>query len=124
MATQNKPSDSTLTFIKISRGISYAVYAFALIAVFFLGVGFVLLLFGANTSTPFVNFIYKGAAEFLQPFRSIFPLHQISETSYFSASALFAIGMYMILAAALKSLISYITLKMVKHERELQELQG
>lgn len=124
MAKKQQPSDGTLVSIKIFRGISYVVYAYALIASIFLGVGFVLLLFGANTNVPFVEFVYKVAAEFLQPFRGIFPVHQISETSYFSTSALFAIMMYLIFAAALQSLISYLTVKMVKHEQELQELQS
>lgn len=122
MAT-NKPSDATLVFIKISRAISYVAYAYALIASLVLGIGFVLLLFGANSTTPFVQFIYKTGAEFLQPFRGIFPVHQVSETGYFSASALFAITMYLIGAALLQSLISYITAKMVKHEQELAAAQ-
>jgi uncharacterized protein YggT (Ycf19 family) len=124
MAKQQQPSDGTLVSIKIFRGVSYVVYAYALIASVFLGLGFVLLLFSANSSVPFVEFVYKVAAEFLQPFRGIFPVHQISETGYFSASALFAIMMYMILATAVQSLISYLTLKMTKHEVELQELQS
>jgi len=124
MAKKQQVSDATLVSIKIFRGISYVVYGYALIASVFLGIGFVLLLFGANSTVPFVQFIYKVAAEFLQPFRGIFPLHKISETSYFSTSALFAIMMYLIFAAALQSLISYLTVKMVKHEQELTELQG
>jgi uncharacterized protein YggT (Ycf19 family) len=128
MASQVKkkqqPSDATLVSIKIFRGISYAVYAYALVASVFLGIGFVLLLFSANANVPFVEFVYKVAAEFLQPFRGIFPLHQVSETGYFSTSALFAIMMYLVFAAALQSLISYLTVKMVKHEQELAELQS
>lgn len=124
MAKKQQPSDGTLVAIKISRGVSYAVYAYALIASVFLGLGFFLLLFSANSTVPFVEFVYKVAAEFLQPFRGIFPVRQISETGYFSASALFAIMMYLILATAVQSLISYLTLKMTKHEVELQELQS
>lgn len=124
MAKKPQPTDSTLVAIKISRGVSYAVYAYAIVASLFLGLGFVLLLFSANPTVPFVEFVYKVAAEFLQPFRGIFPPHQISETGYFSASALFAILMYLILATAIQSLISYLTVKMTKHEVELQELQS
>ncbi len=116
-------SDSTLVSIKVFRGISYAVYAYAIVATLFLCVGFVLLLFGANSNVPFTQFVYKVAAEFLQPFRGIFTLHKVSETGYFSTSVLFAIMMYLIFAAALQSLISYLTVKMVAHEKELEELQ-
>lgn len=124
MAKKQQPSDGTLVSIKVFRGISYVVYAYVLIASIFLGLGFVLLLFSANPNVPFVEFVYKVAAEFLQPFRGIFPPHQVTETGYFSASALFAIMIYLILAAIVQSFISYLTLKMAKHEQELQELQG
>lgn len=118
----DKPTDSKLIFIKFARGASYFVYGFAILASVFLGFGFFLLLFGANQSTPFVQFVYKVAAEFLQPFRGIFPLHPVGETGYFSAAALFAIMVYLILAAAINVLISYLSAKMIKHENELDSL--
>lgn len=118
-----KPNDAKLMFIKFTRVVSYIVYGYAMIAVVFLTFGFFLLLFGANQSTPFVQFVYKGAYEFLQPFRGIFPTHQITETGYFSSAALFAIIFYLVFAAAVNSLISYITVKMFKHEEELEKLQ-
>lgn len=118
-----KPNDAKLMFIKFARVISYIVYAYTLIAVVFLGFGFFLLLFSANPDTPFVQFVYKGAYEFLQPFRGIFPTHQVTETGYFSSAALFAIIFYLVFGAAINSLISYITVKMYKHEKELEQLQ-
>ena len=118
-----KPTDSKLTFIKATRALTYLVYAFALIAIVFLVIGFVLLLFGANPDTAFTRFVYNIAAEFLQPFRGIFPAHQIGDSAYFSASALFAIIMYTFFAVALHALINFITLKEVKHEEELEEIQ-
>lgn len=121
MAT--KPTDGTLSFIKVARALTYLVYAFTLIAIVFLTLGFFLLLFGANTDTPFVRFVYHVAANFLQPFRGIFPTRQISDTSYFSSAGLFAIIMYSFIAAALHALINYITLKEVTHETELIEAQ-
>ncbi len=111
-------------FIKFSRGLSYFVYGVTMVAIVFLIFGFFLLLFGANTSSSFVNFVYKVAAEFLQPFRGIFPLHQISETSYFSSSALFAIIFYAFFALVINALINYINLKMYKHTEELGKLQA
>jgi uncharacterized protein YggT (Ycf19 family) len=119
----NKPSDSTLVFIKLSRGITYVVYAYTLIASIFLALAFVMQLFGANYATPFVKFIYEGAYGFLKPFRGIFPGQQVGDTSYFNSSALFAIMMYLIFAAALHSLITYITAKMVQHQQELDSTQ-
>lgn len=118
---KNKPSDATLVFIKISRILTYIVYGYSIVASTFLALGFALQLFGANYNTGFVQFVYKVAYEFLKPFRGIFPGHQVSDTSYFNSSALFAILMYMLLAVALHSLIAYITSKMVKHQAELDE---
>lgn len=119
----NKPSDGTLSFIKVSRALVYVVYFFAITAIVFLVIGFVLLLFGANTTSSFVRFVYDIAAEFLQPFRGIFPPKQITETSYFSASGLFAIIMYSFFAAALHGLITWITVKQTEHENDLIEAQ-
>ncbi len=121
MATQ-KNSDSKSLFLKTAKVLTYLVYAYMVLAVVFLSLGFILLLFGANQSVPFTDFVYKVAAEFLQPFRGIFQLRQVGETGYFSASALFAIVVYMLLALSINSLITYITSKMVKHQQELDRL--
>ncbi|HRB82725.1 MAG TPA: YggT family protein [Acinetobacter johnsonii] len=121
MAQQQQNSDTKLVFIKISRALTYMVYGYALVASSFLALGFTLLLFSANASTPFVKFIYETAQVFLTPFRGIFPLRQISETGYFSSSALFAIMMYMFLALAMHSLINYVTCKMVAYQNQLDE---
>ncbi|MBX4201563.1 YggT family protein [Candidatus Saccharibacteria bacterium] len=120
MAKQ-KPSDGTLVLLKVSRGVTYFAYFYAVVASVFLSIGFLLQLFGANPSAGFSQFIYKGAYEFLKPFRNIFPGHQVSDTSYFNSAALFAIFIYFLVAVAIHSLIAYLTSKMVKHEAELQE---
>ena len=114
-------NSTTLVFIKGSRVLTYLVYAYALTASVFLAIGFFLLLFSANPSTPFVEFIYKTASHFLEPFRGIFPAKSVSETGYFSASALFAILMYLLLALLMHALINYITSKMVAYENDVQE---
>lgn len=119
----SKPLNSTLSFIKFSRVISYTIYAFVVIAVVSLAFGFFLLLFGANAETPFVKFIYNIAYEFMQPFRGIFPPKSVGETGYFSTTALFAIIVYLMAGAGLQSLISYINVKMIKHEKELTQIQ-
>ena len=119
---QQKPSDTQLIFTKVARVLTYMVYAYALIAVTFLILGFIMLLFGANPDAGFSKFVYAIASEFMQPFRGIFPLHQVSETGYFSASALFAIVIYFLAAMALHALIAFITGKIIKHETELEEM--
>jgi uncharacterized protein YggT (Ycf19 family) len=121
---QPKPTDNKMMFIKFSRGLSYFIYGVAITAAVFLSFGFFLLLFSANPSTGFVQFVYKVAAAFLEPFRGIFPPHQVSETGYFSSAALFAIIFYLFFAACMNALINYINLKMYKHSSELDKLQA
>lgn len=115
-----KPTDSKLTLIKFSRGITYVVYAFTLLAVVYLTLAFFLLLFGANTSTPFVQFIANGATDFMAPFRGIFPVHAIGDGAYFAPGVLFAIIIYLMFAAAVNALIEYLTMIMGRHQNELE----
>jgi uncharacterized protein YggT (Ycf19 family) len=117
-----KPSDGKLHFIKAARVLTYIGYGYALVASAFLGFGFFLLLFGASTDAAFTEFIYKVAAEFLQPFRGIFPSHPVGETGYFNASAIFAIMVYLFLAMLLHALLTYVTTVQVRHQRELEDL--
>lgn len=114
-----KPTDTKLNLIKFSRILVYLVYSYLVIAVSFLITGFVLLLLGASQTSSFVDFVYRIAAQFLQPFRGMFPPQQITDTSYFSAAGLFAIIMYGLFAVAIHSLIGYITLKQTQHQNEL-----
>lgn len=121
MANAPETKDSKVMFYKGSRALVYFVYAYAIVACSFLGLGFFLLLFGANSTTPFVNFVYETAQVFLAPFRGIFPLRKISDTGYFSPSALFAIMMYLLLALGMNTLINYLTIKMLRYQDELKK---
>ncbi len=123
MAKQQKNSDTTVVALKVARGLTYLVYAYTIVAITFLSVGAVMLLFGANKEVGFTQFVYTGASHFLQPFRGIFPGFNVGDSGYFSTSAVFAIIMYILFALALHALINYVTLKMVTHEQELDELQ-
>ena len=114
-----QPTEGALSFIKVARWLTYLVYFYVIIAIVFLILGFLMLLLGANPQADFTQFVYRIAAEFLQPFRGIFPTKQITETSYFSAAGLFAIVMYSFFAAAIHALISWITAKQVNYENEL-----
>lgn len=117
-----KASDTKLVFMKTARVVTYIGYGYALVATSFLTLGFFMLLFGASTEAGFTQFIYKVGAEFLQPFRGIFPSHSVGETGYFNASALFAIVIYLFAALLLHALITYVTSKQVKHQKELDDL--
>ena len=57
------------------------------------------------------------------PSRGIFPTTKVSETSYFNASALFAIVMYLIFVVLVHALLSWLTVKKVKHQQQLAEAE-
>jgi hypothetical protein len=118
---QAESTDTTSIALKTAKALTYIVYAYALTAVTFLSIGSILLLFGANRDTGFTQFIYSVGIHFLAPFRGIFPGIQIGNSGYFSTSAVFAIIMYLFFAILIKSLISYVTLKMVEHESQLEK---
>lgn len=116
-----KPTSSKLVIIKVARALVYLVYAWLIIATTFLFLGWLLLLLGANPDTSFTHFVYQVAGHFLEPFRGMFPTHQISDTAYFSSAALFAIVFYSIVAFFIHALINFITMKLRKNELELEQ---
>lgn len=95
-------------YLSVSRIIAYIVYAWAFIAVVVLALRVFLLAFSANASTPFVEFVYRTSADYMAPFRDIFPVKPLSETGYFDVAALFAIIMYLLLAWLISSVIHLI----------------
>ncbi len=101
-------------YLSVSRIIAYIVYAWAFVAVVLLGLRVFLLAFSANASTPFVEFVYRTSADYMAPFRDIFPVKPIGETGYFDVAALFAIIMYLLLAWLISSVIRLIQLKIDK----------
>lgn len=95
-------------YLSISKIIAYVVYAWAFIAVVLLSLRVFLLAFSANQDTPFVQFVYRTSADYMQPFRDIFPPKPVGETGYFDVAALFAIIMYLLLAWLISSIIHLI----------------
>ncbi|MBI3494837.1 YggT family protein [Candidatus Saccharibacteria bacterium] len=95
-------------YLSVSRIIAYIVYAWAFIAVVLLALRVFLLAFSANASTPFVEFVYRTSADYMAPFRDIFPVKPVGETGYFDVAALFAIIMYLLLAWLISSVIHLI----------------
>ena len=73
-------------YLSVSRIIAYIVYAWAFVAVVLLALRVFLLAFSANASTPFVEFVYRTSADYMAPFREIFPIKPIGETGYFDVA--------------------------------------
>ena len=95
-------------YLRVSKIIAYLMYAWVFIGIIALSLRVFLLAFSANIGTPFVEFVYRTSADYLQPFRNIFPPRQIGETGYFDVAAIFAIIIYLIVAWGFSSLVGYI----------------
>lgn len=95
-------------YLKVSKVISYLVYAWVLFGIIMLVFRVFLLLFSANTAAGFTQFVMKTSADYLGPFRGIFPPHNVGETGYLDVSALFAIVVYLFVAWGISALVSYI----------------
>lgn len=75
----------------------------------FLGLRFLLKLFGANDTNGFVSWVYEMSDVLLEPFRGIFPAKVFENQYVLEFSTLFAMLMYAIIALLLMWLITAIT---------------
>jgi hypothetical protein len=75
----------------------------------FLGLRFLLKLFGANPNTGFVDWVYEMSSVLLEPFRGIFPATVFENRFIFEFSTLFAMLMYAIIGLVLVYLINAVT---------------
>lgn len=121
MATENQQIQIP-GYLRISKVIAYILYVWVLIGVITLTLRVFLLVFSANPSTPFVEFIYKTSTDYLNPFRGIFPSKPVGETGYFDVAAMFAIIIYLFVMWGFSSLIHYLQYKidLARKEQEKQ----
>jgi uncharacterized protein YggT (Ycf19 family) len=64
---------------------------------------------GANTTTPFVRWIYETTTPLLTPFANMFPATLLEGRYIIEFSALFALVAYSFLAFLIREIIIYIT---------------
>lgn len=108
MATK---STDVPTYLSVGKVLTYVMYAWVLVGIITLGLRVFLLAFSANPNTPFVEFIYNTSADFLQPFRGIFPSKPVGATGYLDVAALFAMIIYGLIGWGFSALIHYIQSK-------------
>ena len=101
----------------LSRAVSYVVYLYVLLVEVILLLGFILLLFGANPSSGFVEWVYRSLDRVMRPFRGIFSSIELGITgndvpAVFDTSVLFAMIVYAILAIALNTLVMWLNSRM------------
>jgi hypothetical protein len=100
--------------LMITRAISYLVYAYLVVVEIILLMGFVLLLFGANPSAGFTEWVYRNLDRVMSPFRGIFTPIELGVTgsdvpAVFETSVVFAMIVYGIVALLLSALIGWLS---------------
>jgi hypothetical protein len=108
-----------------ARVLSYLVYFYLLVVEVILTVGFFLKLFGANPTSGFVEWWYRNLDRVMQPFDGIFDPIEIGQTqsdvaAEFETSVLFAMIVYGILALVLHAVISWLTDRIHRIDRQAE----
>jgi uncharacterized protein YggT (Ycf19 family) len=102
-------SPAPVAVARIARTLTYLVYAFVIVALIILLLGFFLKLFGANPDAPFAEWLYRGLRRIMAPFRGLFEPVALDGRSVLDVSILFAMLVYAIVGLALHALIEWLT---------------
>ncbi len=111
-----------------TRLVGYLVYFYVLAVEVILFLGFFLLLFGANPSSGFAEWIYHSLDRTMEPFRGIFTPVSLGTTpgseitSIFETSVLFAMIIYGVAGIAFNALITWLTHRLDLIENEEKRL--
>jgi hypothetical protein len=100
--------------LMIAKAVSYLVYAYLIVVEIILLLGFFLLLFGANPTAGFTEWVYRNLDRVMSPFRGIFSPIELGTTgndvpAVFETSVVFAMIVYGIVALALSGLIQWLS---------------
>ncbi len=117
-SSQARTSGRRYALVRVARALTYLVYAFVLITLVILVLGFFLLLFGANPDVPFTEFVYRSLDRVMAPFRGIFESVELNGNSVLDTSVLFAMIVYGIVGIALSALIHWLTDKLLVLQRK------
>src|SRR4051794_9518297 len=104
---------TSVGILRIARGLTYLVYAFTIVALVILVLGFFLLLFGANPDAAFAEWAYRSLDRVMAPFRGIFEAIPLNGDSVLDTSVLFAMIVYSIVGLALSALIHWLTDRLI-----------
>ncbi len=111
-----------------SRALSYLLYAYILFVEVILFLGFFLLLFGANTSAGFTEWVYRSLDRAMEPFRGIFTPIELGTTagnveSIFETSVLFAMIVYGVIGLVVHAFITWLSTRLYRLDAEEDQLQ-
>ena len=102
-------SNEPIAITRIARALTYLVYAWVIVALVILVLGFFLELFGANPDAPFAEWVYRSLTRVMAPFRGLFEPVELDGRSVLDTSILFAMIVYGIVATGLHALIEWLT---------------
>jgi uncharacterized protein YggT (Ycf19 family) len=102
-------SKEPIAIARIARALTYLVYAWVVVALAILVLGFFLQLFGANPDAPFAEWVYRSLTRVMAPFRGLFEPLALDGKSVLDTSILFAILVYGIVAMGLHALIGWLS---------------
>lgn len=80
-----------------------------------------LKMFGANASTPFVNWVYETSAPLLAPFLGMFPSPTLSKGFVIEISALFGIFVYVFIAYLLTESLRFLAHRLDQYYASYEE---
>ena len=107
--------------IKTGQVLLWLVYVWVTVTLVLLLLAFILLLFGADPTAGFVEWVYRSSERAMAPFRGIFEPVVLSDQSVLDVSVLFAMIVYSFVALGLHAAIYWVTGLLHKEERRQYE---
>jgi hypothetical protein len=110
------PMTSTvpIAVARVARALTYLAYAFVIVGLIILLLGFFLELFGANPHAAFAEWLHHALRRVMTPFRGLFEPLPLDGRSVLDVSILFAMLVYAIVALALDALIAWLTARIAE----------
>ena len=111
--TTNTKETTTIVTLRVARALTYLLYAFVILTLVILTLGFILELFGANPDAAFAQWVYRSLTRVMAPFRGLFDSMKLNGKSILDLSLLFAMIVYGLVAMCLHSLIHWLTDRLI-----------
>jgi uncharacterized protein YggT (Ycf19 family) len=111
-------------FLKLGRGLVWAVYAVVIINLVLLGMSFVLQLLGASAEAGFTDWVYRSSEAAMRPFRGIFPSRELGGSSVLDTSLLFAALVYALIAIGVDALFHWTGARLERETKATAEARA
>jgi uncharacterized protein YggT (Ycf19 family) len=116
---------SAMPFIlKVTRLVTWIVYAVVLAKAALLATAFFFRLAGANPEASFAAWVYRSADRSMDPFRGIFPTRELTSASVLDLSLLFAAVVYLVLALLVDAGLRWLGRQLSDRERRVARLRA